>query len=185
MPEMSARRDNFKKGVFAEMKTRIASMVVAVVMMFVCLAFIVAAPLQATAQNGTKYPGDETVTYGKTMIFDSSKQMMSVAKMMREAMQKMREGKDPARARQIMTHGERTMTDSEETPDKAQEMAEKNSEGKGRMRRVTERHNQMIHGSKIMRYGMMRAEAMLTEGPNHLAQDTKKVTAGLETEKSH
>ena len=50
---------------------------------------------------------------------------------------------------------------------------------------VTERYNQMIHGSKIMRDGMMRAEAMLTEGPNHLAKLAKKVTAGSEMEKGH
>jgi hypothetical protein len=43
----------------------------------------------------------------------------------------------------------------------------------------------MIHGSKIMREGMMIAEAMLTEGPHHLAKDAKKVTAGSETEKGH
>ena len=43
----------------------------------------------------------------------------------------------------------------------------------------------MIHGPKIMREGMMIAEAMLTEGPNHLAKDAKKVTARSETEKSH
>ena len=35
---------------------------------------------------------------------------------------------------------------------------------------VTERYNKMIHGSKIMREGMMRAEAMLTEGPNLLVK---------------
>ncbi len=48
---------------------------------------------------------------------------------------------------------------------------------------VTERYTQMIHGSKIMRDGIMRAEAMLTEGPNHLAKLAKKVTAGSEMEK--
>ena len=50
---------------------------------------------------------------------------------------------------------------------------------------VTERYNKMIHGSNIMREGMMRAEAMLTEGPNHLAKLAKKVTAGSEMEKGH
>jgi hypothetical protein len=50
---------------------------------------------------------------------------------------------------------------------------------------VTERYNQMIHGSKIMRDGMMRAEAMLMEGPNHLAKLAKKVTASSEMEKGH
>ena len=50
------------------------------------------------------------MTYGKTMIFDASKQTMSVGKMMREAMQKMREGKDSASARHIMTDAERPMT---------------------------------------------------------------------------
>ena len=70
-------------------------------------------------------------------------------------------------------------------PVQAQEMAQKHSEVKGKMRLVMERYNEMIHGSKIMREGMMRAEAMLTEGPNHLSKDAKKVTAGSETEKGH
>ena len=46
MPATSARRNNFKKGVF-QMKTRIGNMVIAVVMLFACLAFVVAAPVQA------------------------------------------------------------------------------------------------------------------------------------------
>lgn len=93
------------------MKIRIGNMAIAVVMLFACLAFVVAAPVQA------------------------------------------------------------------------QEMAQKQSEVKGKMRLVMERYYDMIHGSKIMGEGMMRAEAMLTEGPNALARDTKKVTADSETER--
>jgi hypothetical protein len=68
-------------------------------------------------------------------------------------------------------------------PVQAQEMAQKHSEVKGKMRIVMERYYDMIHGSKIMGEGMMRAEAMLTEGPNVLARDAKKVTAVSETER--
>ena len=107
------------------MKTRIANMVITVVMLFACLGFVVAAPVQATAQSGTKYTGDETVTRGKTMIFDASKQMMTGAKMMREAMQTMREGKDPANTLQIVTDAERMMTEGEKMLGPPQEMAEK------------------------------------------------------------
>lgn len=167
------------------MKTGIGNMVIAVVMLFASLAFVVAAPVQAKAQSGTKYTGDETVTKGKTMIFDGSKQMMAGAKMMREAMQTMREGKDPANALQIVTDAERIMTEGEKTLKQGQEMAEKPGEVKGKMRLLTERYNRVIHGPKIMREGMMRAEAMLAEGPNHLGKDAKKLTAGSETEKGH
>ena len=165
----------------SQMKTGIGNMVIAVVVLFACLAFVVAAPVQAPAQSGTKHTGDETVTKGKTMSFDGSKQMMAGAKMMREAMQMMSEGKDPAKARQMMSDAERMMTEVEKTLRQGQEMAEKHSEVKEELQLVIERYNQMIHGSKIMRYGMMRAEAMLTEGPNHLAKDAKTVTA----EKGH
>jgi hypothetical protein len=159
------------------MKTGIGNMVIDVVMLFACLAFVVGAPVQATAQSGTKYTVDQTVTMVKRMICDDSKQMTAGAKMMREAMQMMKEGKDPARARQIMTDAEKIMTEGEKTLGQALEMAEKHRDVKEKRQLVMERYNQMIHGSKIMREGMMRAEAMLTEGPNHLAKDAKKVTA--------
>ena len=159
------------------MKTGIGNMAIALVMLFACFAFVVAATVQAPAQSGTKHTGDETVTKGKTMIFDGPKQMMAGAEMMCEAMQTMREGKDPANARQIMSDAERMMTEVEKTLRQGQEMAEKHSKVKEKMQLVTERYNQMIYDSKIMRYGMMRAEAMLNEGPNHLAKDAKKVTA--------
>ncbi len=167
------------------MKTRIGNMVFAVVMLFACLAFVVAAPVQATAQSATKYTGDETVTICKTMIFDGSKKMMTGAKMMHEAMQTMREGKDPAKARQIVTDAERIMKEGEKMLRQGQEMAEKRSEVKEKMQLVIERYNEMIHGSKIVREGMRRADAMLTEGPNNLAKDAKMVTAGSEMEKGH
>lgn len=163
------------------MKTGIGNIVIALVVLFACLAFVVAAPLQAPAQSGTKHTGDETVTKGQTMSFDGSKQMMAGPKIMREAMQTMSEGKDPVKARHTMSDAERMMTEDEKTLRQGQEMAEKHSEVSEKMRLVMERYNQMIHGSKIMRYGMMRAEAMLTEGPNHLAKDVKTVTA----EKGH
>ena len=159
------------------MKTGIGNMAIAWVTLFACFAFVVADPVQALAQNGTKHTGDETVIKGKTMIFDGSKQMMAGAEMMCEAMQTMREGKDPANARQIMSDAERMMTEVEKTLRQGQEMAEKHSKVKEKMQLVTERYNQMIYDSKLMHYGMMRAEAMLTEGPNHLAKDAKKVTA--------
>jgi uncharacterized Zn-binding protein involved in type VI secretion len=167
------------------MKTAIGTMVIAVVMLFSCLGFLVAVPVEATAQGETKYAGGETVTTGKTMIFDGSKQIMAGAKMMREAMQTIREGKDPATARQIMTDAESMMTEGEKTLRQGREIARKNSEVKGNMRLITERYNEMIHGSKIMRDGMMRAEAMLAEGPNPLAQEARRVTAGSETEEAH
>jgi hypothetical protein len=50
---------------------------------------------------------------------------------------------------------------------------------------VTERYSQMIRGPKIVRDGMMRAEAMLAEGPNRLAKDSKKVPARSEMAKGH
>ncbi len=167
------------------MKTRVGNMVIAVVMLFSCLAFVVAAPVQATAQSATKHTGDETVTVSKTMIFDGSQKMMTGTKMMHDAMQTMREGKNPAKARQIVTDAERIMKEGEKMLRLEQEIAEKHSEVKEKMQLVIERYNEMIHGSKIMREGMMRAEAMLTEGPNHLAKDAKMVTAGSEIEKGH
>ncbi len=68
-------------------------------------------------------------------------------------------------------------------PVQAQEMALKHSEMKAKMRLVKERYNEMIHGSKTMGEGMMRAEAMLTEGPNALAGGARKVSAVSETER--
>jgi uncharacterized Zn-binding protein involved in type VI secretion len=180
------------------MKTRIGNISIAVSMVLACLGFVVAAtflplsflkhytaPVQVAAQSGTKYTDEETVTKVKTMIFDGSKQMIAGAKMMREAMQTMREGKNPTKGQQIMTEAERIITEGEKTLGQAQEMAEKHSQAKEKMELVTERYNEMIHGSKIMRTGMMMAEGMLTEGPHHLAKDAKKVTAGSETEKGH
>ncbi len=163
------------------MKTGIGNMVIALAVLFACLAFVVAAPLQAPAQSGTKHTGDETVTKDQTVSFDGSKQIMAGPKMMREAMQMMSEDKNPAKARHTMSDAERMMTEDEKTSRQGHEMAEKHSEVNEKMQLVVERYNQMIHGSKIMRYGMMRAEAMLNEGPNHLVKDAKTVTA----EKGH
>ena len=42
------------------------------------------------------------------------------------------------------------------------------------MKTMMEHYKETIHGSKIMRAGMMIAEAMLTEGPNALGKRCQK-----------
>lgn len=157
------------------MTTGIGNMVTVVVMLFACLASVAAAPVKATAQSGSKCSDDETVTRDKTMVFDGSKQVMARAKMMREAMRTMREDKNPSKARQVIADAEIIIGEGETTLGQALEMAKKHSEVKEKLRLVTERYNLMIQGAKIMRTGMMKAEAMLAEGPNQLARDGKKV----------
>jgi hypothetical protein len=125
-------------GMGAQMKTGIGNMVL--VLLFACLAFVVAAFVQTTTRTGTKGAVEAPLSKGRTISTDHSNQMVAGATTMPEAVRIMQDGKDSPKARQLITD------------------------------------------AQTMRYGVMRAEAMLTERPKHVVEAARKITLGSETE---
>ncbi len=116
------------------MKTRIGNMIL--VLLFACLAFVVAAFVQTTTRTGTKDAVEASLSKGKRMCTDHSTQMVAGANTVPEAVRIMQDGKDTPKARELITE------------------------------------------VQIMRYGMMRAEALLTERPKRLVKAARKVIPG-------
>lgn len=137
------------------MKARIGNVMTVVLMVFPCLAFVVAAAFLSL----------------------SSLKHYSVP------VQAMREEMDPSITRHIMVDAETMLKEGEETL--AQEMVEKNEDVQEKMKIATQSFDHKIHATEIVHLGMVMAEAILMEGPRPLARDANKVDAGLATEKGH
>ena len=120
------------------MKTGIGNMIL--VLLFACLAFVVAAFVQTTTRTGTKDAVEASLSEGKSMCADHSEQLVAGANTMPEAVRIGQDREDTPKARQLMTEAE------------------------------------------IMRYGMIRAEALLKERPKHLVEAARRISLGSRTE---
>ena len=161
------------------MKTRISEIAMVLTTLFLCLGLTIAATAEVINQDS-----EEAMIKSKAMITDGSQKMIAADRIMSEAKQMARDGQDPAKAHQMMAKAEQMMSAGEKIWEQGQEMADRHKQTKEKMTLIMEHSKNVIHGSKIIREGMMIAEAMLAENSKPLGKGLK-MADGSEIHKGH